>query len=85
MAGHSARSAFLAELKERHDLSETEFLVDGNKRTALRAVAVFYMLNGYIFEYGDEIRALLHRFATGEVEVDTETAVIYFRACARRN
>ena len=59
--------------------------VDGNKRTALRTVAVFYMLNGYTFDYGDEIRALLHRFATDEAAVDTDTAVIYFRACARRN
>ena len=59
--------------------------VDGNKRTALRTVVVFYMVNGYTFEYGDEIRALLHRFATDEAAVDTDTAVIYFRACARRN
>jgi death-on-curing protein len=59
--------------------------VDGNKRTALRTVVVFYMLNGYTFDYGDEIRALLHRFATDEAAIDTETAVIYFRACARRN
>ncbi|MGQ3330808.1 type II toxin-antitoxin system death-on-curing family toxin [Halorubrum sp. FL23] len=59
--------------------------VDGNKRTALRTVVVFYMLNGYTFDYGDEIRALLHHFATNEAAVDTDTAVIYFRACARRN
>lgn len=59
--------------------------VDGNKRTALRTVVVFYMLNGYTFDYGDEIRALLHRLATDQTEVDTATAVIYFRACARRN
>ena len=59
--------------------------VDGNKRTALRTVVVFYMVNGYTFEYGDEIRSLLHRFATDEAAVDTDTAVIYFRACARRN
>jgi death-on-curing protein len=59
--------------------------VDGNKRTALRTVVVFYMLNGYTFEYGDEVRALLHRFATDEAAVDTDTAVIYFRACAGRN
>ncbi|EMA30977.1 MULTISPECIES: type II toxin-antitoxin system death-on-curing family toxin [Haloarcula] len=65
-------------------VSEHPF-VDGNKRTALRTVVVFYMLNGYTFEYGDEIRALLHRFATGETTVDVDTAVIYFRACARRN
>lgn len=59
--------------------------VDGNKRTALRTVVVFYMVNGYTFEYGTEIRALLHRFATDAAAVDTETAVIYFRSCARRN
>lgn len=59
--------------------------VDGNKRTALRTIVVFYMMNGYTFEYGDEIRALLKRFAVDESDVDTETAVVYFRACARRN
>jgi death-on-curing protein len=59
--------------------------VDGNKRTALRTVVVFYMMNGYLFEYGDEVRALLKRFAVDESDVDTETAVVYFRACARRN
>lgn len=59
--------------------------VDGNKRTALRTVVVFYMMNGYTFEYGNEIRALLRRFATDEAEVDVETAVVYFRACARHN
>jgi death-on-curing protein len=59
--------------------------VDGNKRTALRTVVVFYAMNGHTFEYGDEIRTLLRRFATDEAEVDVETAVVYFRACARRN
>ncbi|MUV85157.1 type II toxin-antitoxin system death-on-curing family toxin [Natronomonas sp. CBA1123] len=59
--------------------------VDGNKRTALRTVVVFYILNGYTFDYGDEVRTLLHRFATDEAAVDTDTAVIYFRSCARRN
>lgn len=59
--------------------------VDGNKRTALRTVVVFYMMNGYTFDYGDEIRALLHRFATDEAAVDVDTAVIYFRACACHN
>ena len=59
--------------------------VDGNKRTALRAVVVFYMLNGYVFDYGNEVRALLRRFATDEAGLDIDTAVIYFRACARRN
>lgn len=43
------------------------------------------MLNGHTFDNDDEIRALLHRFATDEAEVDIGTAIIYFRACARRN
>lgn len=43
------------------------------------------MLNGYAFEYGDGIRALLHRFATDEAAVESKTAVIYFRMCARRD
>ncbi len=34
------------------------------------------MMDGYTFEYSDEIRALLYRFATDEAAVDTETAVI---------
>jgi death-on-curing protein len=42
-------------------------------------------MKGNTLEYGDGIRALLHRFATDEAAVDTETAVIYFRACSRRN
>ena len=58
---------------------------DGNKRTALRTTVIFYMLNGYAFGYGDEIRTLLHRFATDEAAVDSDTAVIYFRACVRRD
>nr|WP_082230781.1 death on curing protein [Haloprofundus marisrubri] len=43
------------------------------------------MLNGYTFKYGNEVRALLKRFATDSEEIDIETAVVYFRACARRN
>ena len=43
------------------------------------------MLTGHTFEYGDGIRALLHRFATDEAAVDTEAAIIYFQACSRRN
>ncbi|GAB7013635.1 hypothetical protein JCM18549_19060 [Halolamina salina] len=57
--------------------------VDGNKRTALRTVVVFYALNGSAFEYGHEIRALLHRFAADDGDVDADTAVVYFRRCAR--
>ena len=33
--------------------------VDGNKRTALNTVAMFYLFNGYRFEYDDVIREIL--------------------------
>jgi death-on-curing protein len=33
--------------------------VDANKRTALNTAVVFYFLNGYRFEYDDEIRSIL--------------------------
>ena len=46
--------------------------VDANKRTALNAAVVFYFLNGYRFEYDDEIRSLLKQFGTDEASVDTE-------------
>jgi len=53
--------------------------VDGNKRTALNTVSVFYLLNGYRFEYGNEIRSILKRFATGEETVDEEQTPDYRR------
>ena len=44
---------------------------DGNKRTALNATETFLALNGYSFDYGDEVRVLLRDFATeGEVDMD---------------
>lgn len=58
--------------------------VDGNKRTALGTVVVFYDLNGYDFDYEDEsVRDLLGRFATDVDSVDMEVAVTYFREHAR--
>ncbi|WP_246982806.1 type II toxin-antitoxin system death-on-curing family toxin [Halorientalis marina] len=53
--------------------------VDGNKRTALNTVSVFYLLNGYRFEYDNEIRSILKRFATGEETVDEEQTPDYLR------
>lgn len=37
------------------------------------------MLNGYRFEYDDEIRTLLKRFGTEEATVDEEDTVEYLR------
>ena len=57
--------------------------VDGNKRTALDTTAVFYTLNGYRFEYDDEIRDILKRFGTDEATVDEDTVVEYLREHTR--
>ena len=53
--------------------------VDGNKRTALNVTVVFYFLNGYRFEYDDEVRSLLKQFGTDEASVDTEETIEYLR------
>lgn len=53
--------------------------VDGNKRTALNTTVVFYFLNGYRFEYDDEIRRILKRFGTDEANVDEDEVVDYLR------
>jgi death-on-curing protein len=53
--------------------------VDANKRTALNSTVVFYFLNGYRFEYDDEIRTILKRFGTDEAAVDEEETVEYLR------
>ncbi|UWG48513.1 Prophage maintenance system killer protein [Halanaeroarchaeum sp. HSR-CO] len=53
--------------------------VDGNKRTALNTTSVFYLLNGYRFEYDDEIRKILKRLGTDETTVDEGHVLDYLR------
>jgi len=53
--------------------------VDGNKRTALNTVVVFYLLNGYRFDYDGEIRTILKQFGTDEASVGTEETLNYLR------
>lgn len=58
--------------------------VDGNKRTALNTIVVFYDLNGFEFEYEDEpIRAILKQFATDADSVEMSAVIAYFREHAR--
>jgi len=53
--------------------------VDGNKRTALNVTVVFYLLNGYQFEYDDEIRGILKQFGTDETTVDEDDVLEYLQ------
>lgn len=60
-------------------VSEHPF-VDGNKRTALNTVVVFYELNGYTLEYEDEpIRKILTEFAIDAEAVSIPFVVTYLR------
>lgn len=54
--------------------------VDANKRTALNVTVVFYVLNGYRFEYDTEIRAILKQFGTDQTTVDTAETIEYLQS-----
>lgn len=54
--------------------------VDGNKRTALNTVVVFYFLNGYAFEYDAEVREILKAFGTDQRAVDTDETITYLKS-----
>ena len=58
--------------------------VDGNKRTALNAVVVFYFLNGYRLSYDDEIRDILKRIASDEADIESQVVLEYFRSHAEQ-
>ncbi|GGN23606.1 type II toxin-antitoxin system death-on-curing family toxin [Halarchaeum nitratireducens] len=54
--------------------------VDANKRTALNTTSVFYFLNGYQFDYDDEIISVLKQFGTDEATVDEGETIDYLRS-----
>ncbi|WP_224337869.1 type II toxin-antitoxin system death-on-curing family toxin [Haloprofundus halobius] len=53
--------------------------VDGNKRTALNTANVFYFLNGYRFDYDNEIRTILKQFGMDETAVDEDVVLEYLQ------
>lgn len=59
-------------------LAANHSFVDGNKRTALNTTWVFYFLNGYHFDYGEEIKAILKLYAVMERMVATPEVCKYF-------
>lgn len=54
--------------------------VDGNKRTALMSVRIFYALNGYSFDYDRTVKDILKALATDETDVDSDSVVAYLRS-----
>ena len=53
--------------------------VDGNKRTALMSVRVFYALNGIEFAYDRQIKEILKALATDETAVEDGVVLSYLR------
>jgi death-on-curing protein len=53
--------------------------VDGNKRTALMSVRVFYALNGLEFAYDRQVKEILKALATDETSVEEGVVLSYLR------
>ncbi|WP_324756271.1 type II toxin-antitoxin system death-on-curing family toxin [Haloarcula sp. GH36] len=53
--------------------------VDGNKRTALMSVRVFYALNGREFAYDRQVKEILKALATDETAVEEGVILSYLR------
>lgn len=47
-------------------LAANHWFVDGNKRTALNTVVVFYAMNGRRLEYGEDVRSMLKLLSVRE-------------------
>jgi death-on-curing protein len=66
-------------------LATNHWFVDGNKRTALNTTWLFYPVNGYDFDYGDDIRAMLKLLSVREALIAERAAIEYFSDIARRD
>lgn len=58
-------------------LASNHWFVDGNKRTALNTIELFYLVNGYELDYGEDIRSMLKLFSVRESLIDREVGPDY--------
>ncbi len=58
-------------------LASNHWFADGNKRTALNTTELFYLLNGYQLDYGDDIRSMLKLFSVRETLIDDTAGPAY--------
>lgn len=58
-------------------LASNHWFVDGNKRTALSSTALFYVVNGYELDYGEDIRAMLKLFSVRDALIDRDVGQQY--------
>jgi death-on-curing protein len=60
-------------------LAAEQIFVDGEKRTALYTTTLFYALNGYKFDYDDDVFTLLERIAIDESTVTDDELIGYLQ------
>ncbi|WP_066139477.1 type II toxin-antitoxin system death-on-curing family toxin [Haladaptatus sp. R4] len=58
-------------------ITANHWFVDGNKRTALNTVEMFYLFNGYELDTDDHLRSILKEFAIREDDVDQDEVIRY--------
>lgn len=60
------------------------WFADANKRTALNATWLFYALNGYEFDYGEDLRSMLKLLSVREGLLDPAATADYFADVSTR-
>lgn len=60
-------------------IASNHWFADGNKRTALNATELFYLVNGYELDYGDDVRSMLKLFSVREDLIDADAGSRYLR------
>lgn len=58
-------------------IASNHWFVDGNKRTALNTTELFYLINGYELDYGEDIRSMLKLFSVRQDLIDREVGPDY--------
>lgn len=58
-------------------LASNHWFVDGNKRTALNTTELFYLINGYELDYGEDVRSMLKLFSVRESLIDRDVGSEY--------
>lgn len=64
-------------------IASNHWFADANKRTALNTTELFYLVNGYELDYGDDVRAMLKLFSVREDLIDRDAGPEYLRDRAR--
>lgn len=60
-------------------IASNHWFADGNKRTALNSTELFYLVNGYELDYGDDIRSMLKLFSVRSGLLDRDAGPKYLR------